>query len=176
VAVSGSAARRYAEALLSFGRDERTVTDLRASLEKLGAAFDRVTIAALRDPAVPLKQRQGAIAAATKGEPEAVRSLLLLLLERDRIALVPDIARAFGDIVDRRQGIAKARITTAVPLNDPERDGLVRLLERASGRKLRATFAVDPTLIGGAKVQIGDRLVDSSLHAKLNTLRQQLAS
>ncbi len=176
MAVSGSAARRYAEALLSFGRDERTVSDFRASLEKLDRAFDRVTIAALRDPAIPLKRRQGAIAAATKSEPAEVRSLLLVLLERDRIALVPHIARAFGDIVDRRQGIAKARITTAVPLKDPERDGLVRLLERASRRKLRATFAVDPTLIGGAKVQIGDRLVDSSLQAKLDALRQQLAS
>jgi F-type H+-transporting ATPase subunit delta len=162
--------------LLSFARDERTVTDLRASLEKLGTAFDRVTIAALRDPGIPLKRRQGAIAAATKGEPAEVRSLLLVLLERDRIALVPHIARAFGDLVDRRQGIAKARITTAFPLNEPERDGLVRLLEGASGRKLRATFAVDSALIGGAKVQIGDRLVDSSLQAKLDALRQQLAS
>src|SRR5712692_956643 len=101
MAVSGSAARRYAEALLSFGRDERTVSDFRASLEKLDRAFDRVTIAALRDPAIPLKRRQGAIAAATKSEPAEVRSLLLVLLERDRIALVPHIARAFGDIVDR---------------------------------------------------------------------------
>jgi len=105
-----------------------------------------------------------------------VRSLMVLLLETDRIALVPQIALAFGDLVDRREGIAKARITTAVPLKEPEQRELVNRLERESGRKLRATFAVDPLLIGGAKVQIGDHLIDSSVRAKLVALGRQLAS
>jgi F-type H+-transporting ATPase subunit delta len=97
-------------------------------------------------------------------------------LEGDRIALVPQIALAFGDLVDRREGIAKARITTAVPIDEAARRELVRRLERESGRKLRATFAVDPTLIAGAKVQIGDHLIDSSVRAKLTALGRQLAS
>jgi len=105
-----------------------------------------------------------------------MRSLLVLLLETDRIALVPQIALAFGDLVDRREGIAKARITTAVALDEATRRELVQRLERESGRTLRATFAVDPTLIGGAKVQIGDHLFDSSVHAKLTALGRQLAS
>jgi F-type H+-transporting ATPase subunit delta len=101
---------------------------------------------------------------------------MVLLLETDRIALVPQIALAFGDLVDRREGVAKARITTAVPLKEPEQRELVSRLERESGRKLRATFAVDPMLIGGAKVQIGDHLIDSSVRAKLVALGRQLAS
>lgn len=176
MALSGSAARRYAEALLALAPDERTVVAFRTSLEKLGPVFDRVTIANLRDPSVPVKQRVEALGSALAGEPDAVRSLLLLVLERDRIALVPRIALAFGDLVDRREGIAKARITTAVPLDDTAGRELVRRLERTSGLKLRATFAVDPTLIGGAKVQIGDHLIDSSVHAKLMALGRQLAS
>jgi F-type H+-transporting ATPase subunit delta len=176
LALSGSAARRYAEALLSLAPDDRTVVAYRTSLEKLGPVFDRVTIANLRDPSVPVKQRVEALTSALAGEPEAVRSLLVLLLERDRIALVPQIALAFGDLVDRREGIAKARITTAVPLNETAGRELVQRLERTSGLKLRATFAVDPALIGGAKVQIGDHLIDSSVHAKLTALGRQLAS
>jgi F-type H+-transporting ATPase subunit delta len=176
MAVSRSGARRYAEALLGLARDEPTVRRYRASLEQLAPTFDRVTIAGLRNPAVPVKQRQEAITAALKDEPAEIHSLLLLLLERDHIALVPFIARAFGDIVDQRESIAKARITTAVPLGEPEQAELVRRLERASGTKLRATFAVDPALIGGARVQIGDHLIDSSLHAKLSALGRQLAS
>ncbi|HEV8536730.1 MAG TPA: ATP synthase F1 subunit delta [Candidatus Limnocylindria bacterium] len=174
--VSGSVARRYAEALLSLAPDERAVSRYRASLEQLAPVFDRMTIAGLRNPAVPLKQRQEAIAAALKDEPAEIRSLVLLLLERDRLLLVPQIARAFGDLVDQREGIAKARVTTAVPLDDGERADVVRRLERASGRKVRATFAVDPTLIGGAKVQLGDHLIDSSLYARLAELGRQLAS
>src|SRR5882762_9702148 len=149
MALSGSAARRYAEALLALSPNDRAVAELRASLEKLAPAFDRVTVAGLRDPSVPMN---------------------------DRIALVPQIALAFGDLVDRREGIAKARITTAVPLKEPEQRELETRLERESGRKLRATFAVDPTLIGGAKVQIGDHLIDSSVRAKLVALGRQLAS
>jgi len=176
LALSGSAARRYAEALLALGSDERTVGDFRASLERLAPVFDRFTIAGLRDPSVPMKQRVDALSSALGDEPDIVRSLLILLLESDPIALVPQIAIAFGDLVDRREGIAKARITTAVALDEPARRELVSRLERESGTKLRATFAVDPTLIGGAKVQIGDHLIDSSVYAKLIALGRQLAS
>jgi F-type H+-transporting ATPase subunit delta len=176
VALSGSAARRYAEALLALSPNERAVAELRTSLEKLAPVFDRLTVASLRDPSVPTKQRAAALTAALAGEPVAIRSLMVLLLESDRIALVPQIALAFGDLVDRRQGIAKARITTAVPLDESDQRELVNRLERESGRKLRATFGVDPALIGGAKVQIGDHLIDSSVHAKLLALGRQLAS
>ncbi len=162
--------------MLALAPDERTVVELRTSLEKLAPVFDRVTIASLRDPSVPMKQRVEALSSALRGEPDTVRSLMVLLLETDRIALVPRIALAFGDLVDRRDGIAKARITTAVPLEETERRELVRRLEQTSGTKLRATFAVDPTLIGGAKVQIGDHLIDASVHAKLTALGRQLAS
>jgi F-type H+-transporting ATPase subunit delta len=176
LALSGSAARRYAEALLALAPDERTVIELRTSLEKLAPVFDRITIASLRDPSVPMRQRADAMSSALKGEPDVIRSLMVLLLETDRIALVPQIALAFGDLVDRRSGIAKARITTAVSLDETSGRELVRRLERTSGLKLRASFAVDPTLIGGAKVQIGDHLIDSSVSAKLTALGRQLAS
>jgi len=91
-------------------------------------------------------------------------------------SLVGAIARVYADLVDEREGIAKARITTAIELNELERDGLVHRLERASGKKLRATFGVDDALIGGAKVQVGDHLVDASLAAELRALGRQLAS
>ena len=173
---SGSAARRYAQALLELAEDSRAVGQFRASLERLAPVFDRVTVAGLREPSIPLSQRTEALAAGLHDEPPTVRSLVVLLLERDRIGLVPQIARAFGDLVDAREGIARARVTTAVPLGDPDRDDLVRRLERASKTKLRATFAVDPGLIGGAKVQIGDHLIDSSLYGKLIELGRELAS
>jgi len=176
LALTGSAARRYAEALLGLAPDERTVGEFRRSLEKLAPVFDRVTVAGLRDPSVPMKDRVEALASGLRGEPDVMRSLLVLLLETDRISLVPQIALAFGDLVDRREGIAKARITTAVALDEAARRELVQRLERESGRTLRATFAVDPTLIGGAKVQIGDHLIDSSVRARLIALGRELAS
>jgi len=176
VPVSGSAARRYAEAILELAPDEPSVAALRTSLERIASALDRSAIAALRDPAIPLATREKALGEAVKEEPVLIQSVLSLLIEHGRIALVPAIAREFGEIVDAREGVAKARVTTAVELNDRDRDALVRRLERASGRKVRASFAVDPALIGGAKVQLGDHLVDASLEAQLRALARQLAT
>lgn len=176
MALSGSSARRYAEALLQIATSEKAVDEFAASFERLRQALDAETLRALRNPGVPVRSRRAAIDAATAGEPKAIRSLLGLLLERERIALFPQIAVAFGDLVERRAGIVKGRITTATELSSSERAELVGRLERSSGKKIRATFAVDASLIGGAKVQIGDRLIDSSLKAQLAELERELAS
>ena len=98
MALSGSAARRYAEALIALSPNERAVAELRASLEKLAPVFDRVTVAGLRDPSVPMKERIAALSAALAGEPATVRSLMVLLLETDRIALVPPVTASLVKI------------------------------------------------------------------------------
>jgi F-type H+-transporting ATPase subunit delta len=175
VALSGSAPRRYAEAILDLAKAENAVDAYRASLDSLAGGITPEAIRALRDPGVPVRQRLGAIEAATKGQPKAIRALLLLLEQRDRIALLPEIARAYGDLVDRRAGIVTAKITTAVALDEPQRQAFVKRLESASGHRIKPSFAVDETLIAGAQIQLGDHLVDSSVRAQLNALRQSLA-
>ena len=172
----GSGARRYAEALLDIATQERAVPAYRQSLETLDRSFGREVLRALRDARVPIEQRRVAIEAAAKGEPRAIRAVLEILLRRDRLALLPDIARLFGELVDRREGIVKARITTPVEVGASQQNEMVRRLERVSGKKVRATFAVDPTLIGGAKVQVGDRLIDASLRTQLSALAEKMAS
>jgi F-type H+-transporting ATPase subunit delta len=175
VALSGSAARRYAEAIFDLATAENAVDPYRASLDSLAAGISPQAIRALRNPSVPVKQRLKAIEAITAGQPKAIRSLLLLLEQRDRIGLLADIARAYGDLVDRRAGIVKAKITTAVPLDAAQQRALVERLEKQSGHKLKAVFVVDESLIGGAQIQLGDHLVDTSVRAQLNALRARLA-
>jgi F-type H+-transporting ATPase subunit delta len=176
MAPSGSSARRYAEALHQIGTSEKAVDEFGSSLQRLREALSGEVLRALRNPGIPLAARRAALDAATAEEPKAIRSLLDLLLERERVALFPHIATAYADLVERRAGIVKGKITTARQLSANERDDLVRRLERSSGKKIRATFAVDESLIGGAKVQVGDRLIDSSLKAQLVELRRELAS
>jgi len=176
MALSGSSARRYAEALYQIGTSEKVLDEFGSSLQRLHDALSGDVVRALRNPGIPLRARRAALDAATAAEPKAIRSLLDLLLERERIALFPQIATAYADLVERRAGIVKGRITTATQLSASDREALIRRLERSSGKKIRATFAVDETLIGGAKVQVGDRLIDSSLKAQLDELRRELAS
>ena len=176
MALGGSAPRRYAEALLEIATEERAVPAFHRSLEQLAMTFTPDVVRAVRDPRVPVEQRRRAVAAAAKDEPKAIRAVLDLMLERDRIALLPAVATAFADLVDRREGVAKAKITTSTALDAPQQADIVRRLEQATGKKIRATFAEDARLIGGAKVQIGDRLIDASLRAQLSALARQLAS
>lgn len=176
MALSGSAARRYAEAVHDLALRENAVDAYRASLDSLAAAFAPQTLRALRDPSVPMQQRLAAIEAAAAEHPRSVRSLLVILARRDRLPLLGAIARAFGDLVDKRAGIAKAKITTAIALDQEQQHAFVERLERSSGTKISATFAVDERLIGGAKVQVGDHLLDTSVRARLDALRTQLVS
>lgn len=172
-ALTGSAARRYAEALIDLSGGD--IDRFRTSLESLTGAFGPPVLRFLREPRVPIADRRKLLEDAARSEPPAIRSLLLLLLERDRVQLLPRIATAFAELVEQREGIVRARVTTAIPLDDPRRADVVRRLERSSGKKVRATFAVDPALIGGTRVQLGDRLVDTSLATQLQELKRSLA-
>ncbi len=176
MALSGSSARRYAEAIYQIGTSETAQGEFGASLQRLREALSGEVLRALRNPGIPLQARRAALDTATAAEPKAIRSLLDLLLERERIALFPQIATAYVDLVERLAGIVKGTITTAKEISADEREDLVHRLERSSGKKIRATFAVDESLIGGARVQVGDRLIDSSLKAQLDELRRELAS
>ena len=96
MALSGSSARRYAEALYQIATSERAVNDFGSSLQRLQQAFGSEILRALRNPGTPLRARRAAIDAATAEEPKAIRSLLDLLLERERVALFPQIATAYA--------------------------------------------------------------------------------
>ena len=175
MALGGSGPRRYAQALFDMAAEERAVPAYRDSLDQLARAFTADVIHVLLDPRVPFERRRAALESAAKGEPAAIRAVLELLLDRNRVGIVPAIASAFGDLADRREGIVKAKITTPVDLSEAQRAGFTSRLEQASGKKIRATFLVDPSLIGGAMVQVGDRLIDGSLVTQLQQLAQQLA-
>ena len=176
MALSGSSPRRYAEAILDIATEAKATGRFRASLDRIAAALDERTLRVLRDPSLPLARRLAAAAEATADQPGPIRALVAILIEKGRVALLPRIARGFGELVDQRAGIAKAKITTAVEIDRAQRDRMVAELGRATGTTIRMTFAVDPALLGGATVQVGDHLVDASLRTRLETLRAQLAS
>ncbi|MDP9265549.1 MAG: ATP synthase F1 subunit delta [Chloroflexota bacterium] len=174
--LGGSAARRYAEAMHDIALGESRASEFRASLNVVAAGLAGRPLRMLADPSVPVERRLAAVKAVAAGEDPAIGALLHLLVRRERVALIPAIAMAFGDIADREAGIAKAKITTAVPLDEMSRQQFLERLERSSGKRIEATFLVDPALLGGAKVQVGDHLVDASVRAQLSELQAQLAA
>lgn len=175
MALGGSSARRFAEAALALAVEQNAVDSWRGSLDRVAAALAGATLRLLRAPSISLAARRRALEEAVAGEPAGVRALLEMLLERDRIALLPDVARTYRELLDARAGVEKAVLTTAVPLDEAARRDLVARLERLTDKKLRATFSVDADALGGVVVRIGDHQVDGSVRTRLALLREQLA-
>lgn len=173
--LGGSAPKRYAEALLDLAERHGDVEEWRKALDRVTAALTGDVLRTIASPAYPLDARRKALELATADEPAGIRSLLVTLLERGRIALLPTVARSFEDLLDARAGIEKAVITTAVPLAEGERGTVVRRLEADGGRRLRARFEVDPSILGGMLVRIGDHQIDGSVRTQLAVLRERLA-
>jgi len=104
----------------------------------------------------------------------SVRVFADLLLRKKRIALLEAIAHEFQAIVERAKGLERATVVSAVRLTDGERDRLHRELERFTGKKIVLESLVDASLVGGAYVRIGDRVIDRSVRSLLGSLAQQL--
>ena len=172
-----TAARRYAEAALevALAEDalERWASDLRAA-----AAVTEVEEVArvLENPGIPFDRRREALEAALGGVDPKVRNLVMLLLQRRRIDQLQPVAEHFQSLVDRRNGILAGRATSAAPLSPEEAEEVRQTMEQLTRARVELIFDVDPALLGGVVVRIGDRMYDGSVRGRLERLRSRLVS
>ena len=173
-----TAARRYAEAAFAVATRDGTLetwrSELAASAELLG---DEAAMTALANPALPVEGRSAAVTAlleGTAGRP--VQNLIQLLLRRGRIEQLPRVAAEFRRLDDARQRITHATATSASPLSPDEVGALTTRLEQTTGGRVALDVQVDPSLLGGLIVRVGDRLIDGSVRGRLERLRNQLIS
>jgi len=99
--------------------------------------------------------------------PGPVRNLVSILVDGSRAALLPEISAQFEALKRDHESVLKARIVSARPLADADREDLVATLSRKFGRKVEATVEIDATLIGGARVHIGDEVIHASMRDAL---------
>ncbi|HEY4885403.1 MAG TPA: ATP synthase F1 subunit delta [Myxococcales bacterium] len=176
--IPSSVARRYARALLSLGleegRPEQYGDELEQVLETIRA--NRELRILLENPGYSLPDRQGAIdalASALGLSPLSV-NFLRLLLERQRIGDLAQIARIYRAMVDQQAGRIRATVTSARPLGDDQTDRLRDAIGRMTGRSVVLESQTDSSLIGGVVAQVGTTLLDGSLRTQLERLRQEL--
>jgi F-type H+-transporting ATPase subunit delta len=103
-------------------------------------------------------------------------NLVLLMIRRGRPGAIPAMRRHFEELVLRQRGIVRAEVRTALPLDERDRAEVERNLEHLAGRQVEFTEVVDPSLIGGIAVRIGDRLYDASVRGRLERLRARLTA
>lgn len=173
-----SSARHYASALLDLAEQEQTYDGWSRRLERLLALVQGTELgAALASPQYSGAQRRQLADAVLAREPEIDRpavNLMRLLIASRRTALLPAIAQAYLELMERRQGKLRARLVTAVPLDAEELERFSSELSARLGRTVAFRAEVDPDLLGGAVVRVGDRVFDASLRTRLQQLRQKM--
>lgn len=178
---SRAAAARYARALFDVataegqdvGRIERELTGV-VDLVSGNDALHR----ALTNPAVPAPRKRAvvdALLARAPGMPGPLAKLLLMLADRDRLVLLPDLADAYRRRLMDHLKVVRAEVVTAEPLAGASAEALTRGLERATGREVRLETKVDPEILGGAVARIGSTVYDGSITRQLERMRAALA-
>jgi F-type H+-transporting ATPase subunit delta len=171
-------ARRYAEAGYQLAERDGTVEEWMAQLELAGTiARDPAVVRRLEDPAVPFDVRRAALLDAMGGDLlPPVGNLLALLLRRRRIEQLTRIGREFRRIYNQRHDITAATVVSAAELESDEVDALRQRVERLAGGSVELELQVDPSLLGGVQLRLGDRLIDGSVRGRLERLRHDLTA
>lgn len=170
------AARRYAEAAFEVATRDGTLERWRSELELAAAlAGDRRAVAILSNPAIAVERRAGVLRdLLTDRVSQPVLNLLQLMLRRGRIEEMPRVASEYRRLDDERQGIVHATVTSSAELTQDEIRELTVRLEQSSGGRIALDVEVDPSLLGGLVVRVGDRMMDGSVRGRLQRLRNQL--
>jgi F-type H+-transporting ATPase subunit delta len=173
-----TAARRYAEAAFQVAQRDDALERWRAELDAAGTIAADVDVGRmLANPAVALETRlEMATSIFGKVVSKPVLNLIALLLRRGRIHQLPVVAAEFRRLDNARQGITLATATSAAPLSPDEIRAVTARMEQLTGGRIELDVQVDPSLLGGLVVRVGDRLIDGSVRGRLERLRNQLVS
>jgi F-type H+-transporting ATPase subunit delta len=170
------AGRRYAEAAFGLAERDGTVDAWQHDLVLLaGLARDERVARDVDSPAIPFGQRRAALEESLGKlvSPQA-RNLALLLAQRGRFAVLPEVGAEYDALVRESRGIVAATVTTPAPLSKEELAQVRARVEQLAGAKAELTTAADPALLGGLTIRIGDRFIDASVQGRLARLRGEL--
>lgn len=169
-------ARPYAEAL--FKAAAAQAADASEWLDELAAIAGQEQLQAFAaDPKVRAEQVFDVITGVMKAPlPEMGRNFLRTVIDNDRVAALPEIARQFRELVNAQRGVADATVESAFPIEAAQLADLQGVLEKRFGRQLRLQVQLRPELIGGVRVVVGDEVLDTSVKARLEQMRVALTA
>jgi F-type H+-transporting ATPase subunit delta len=175
-----SASLQYANALADVALAQGAADAALKQLNDVAAAFavSSELRNVLASPAVPREAKHGVIEkiAARAGAGKIIRNFLFVIADHQRTHILPEIVAAFEGVIRQRQGVAEAEISSAVELSAAQKKKFAQTLERITGKKIEAKYSLDPTLLGGAVVRVGDTIYDGSVRSSLNEMRARLAA
>jgi len=177
--VSGSLARRYAKAVFELGSKQGNLDKIGADLRSLAKAWkDSAELeTTLASPAIRRAERKKILDAIMQriGVTPTTTNLMYLLLDGERMASVPAIARELDRMIEAKAGRIAAEIVSAKPLDPAQLSQITASLEKLSGKKVSVTHREDADLLGGVVAKVGDTVYDGSLRTQLRNMRDELS-
>ena len=173
--MASASARRYARAIFEIAEEGKEIEPWAERLRILSALLANPELrAVLENPSISIEDRQGVIGGFAALGLEG-QNLAKLLIAAHRTQLVGEILEEFELMTDEAAGRVRATATAAVELSKVDTDRLAKDLSIRLGKEVRLEVRVDPKIIGGLVIRVGDRVVDASLATRLQQLRRQLA-
>jgi F-type H+-transporting ATPase subunit delta len=162
-------ARPYAEAMFRIADESNSLAAWSGSLAEMAeVAANPEVSAVIANPGFTAKQLTELFLSLCRdvSNPQA-RNAVGLLVENGRLGVLPEIRALFEELKDQREGVVEAKIVSAFPMDDAQKNSLVADLERKFKRKVQAVVSVDDSLIGGVRIVVGDEVIDASVQGKL---------
>jgi F-type H+-transporting ATPase subunit delta len=165
-------ARPYAEAAFRLAREKNALAQWSRMLALLELVVkDERVERCIGDPSVSSRQLEGLVLGVCGEQLDgAGRNFVQVLTDNDRLGVMPEIRALYEELKREHEGILEAQITSAFALNDEQQSQLVRRLESKYQRKVRVQVSVDPQLIGGVKIVVGDKVLDATVRGKLDAM------
>ena len=169
-------ARPYAEAVFDLAAGAGKLAEWSATLANLAAvASDARVRAVASDPGLSAAQVAGLFISILAGKLSGdAENLVRVLADNSRLDVLDEIRTQYDALKDEREGMVQADVVSAFELDKAQLADLVGRLEKHTGRKVQARVSVDPSLIGGVKVVLGDKVIDGSARAQLGALEAAL--
>lgn len=173
---SQTIARNYAEALYALGERSGQTVRYAELMDAVAAAVDSTPAVqgVLMSPRVPKTEKARLLASALRDVPREFVLFLQALVKRGRQQLLREIADEYHGLLDVKLNRVRASIALARPADETLRRSIVEALSRELGKEVLPTFSVDPEILGGTIVRVGERVHDGSIRRRMTKLRRQL--
>jgi F-type H+-transporting ATPase subunit delta len=171
-------ARRYAKALFELAQQEKLLDPVRERLQQMDAMIRSQSelLDLCQNPLYNQDEKKRILASLSDriGSPPILKQFMGLLVQKNRLRQLPQIAKTFGLMVDEANGLEHVRVRVANSLSKEQEAGLKRQLEMILQREVDLVVEADPSLIGGMVVYAGSRVFDGSIRGRLVQLRREL--
>ena len=172
-------AKRYAKAIFSLGKEQGKVEAYAESLNAIAELYKNTELEvedALTNPLYPVDARQKVMAKIAESvDADAIMTgFLNLLIEKKRVDVIPEIATAVQEMLDREENISHGSVISAIELDSTLLEKIQATLEKITGNKVILETQVDPSIIGGIVAKVGDLVLDGSIRTQLNGLKESI--